>query len=274
MSDFDMNVEIQKIQASLAGIEINNPPLEREANCEKHGAYIQKCYYKSWTGCKSCQTERDEASRIQNERNRKEDERIKWAAILKESGMPERFANQSLSTYFVDKQNANQVRIYEFCCDYADNFSEIKKTGRSFLMLGKVGTGKTHLSVGIALQIMKNGYSAVFTSASKMLRAIKDTYRKDSDYSESDVIKKYTSCGLLIVDEVGVQRGSEYEKDMLFDVINERYESVKPTIILSNLAIDEVKLFLGERVFDRLRENGGKAFLFDWQSMRGQKNDN
>lgn len=265
---------MQKMRAMINGHELNNPPLEKTAICEKHGDYTQKCFYLDWTGCDSCLTERDEDLRIQAERRKKEDESIRWAAKLKESGMPERFASQSLSTYFVDKQNANQVRIYEFCCDYAANFSEIKKTGRSFLMLGKVGTGKTHLSVGIALQIMRNGHSAVFTSASKMLRAIKDTYRKDSDYSESDVIKKYTSCGLLIVDEVGVQRGSEYEKDMLFDVINERYESIKPTIILSNLAIDEVKQFLGERVFDRLRENGGKAFLFDWQSMRGQKNDN
>lgn len=264
----------QKLRAMLDGKELNNPPLERVANCEKHGDYTQKCFYLNWTGCDVCLAERDEASRIKEERRKKEEDGIKWTARLKESGMPERFANKSLSTYFVDQKNSNQVRIYEFCRDYAANFSEIKKTGRSFLMLGKVGTGKTHLSVGIALEIMKNGHNAVFTSASKMLRAIKDTYRNDSEYSESDIIKKYTSCGLLIVDEVGVQRGSEYEKDMLFDVINERYESIKPTIILSNLAIDEVKLFLGERVFDRLRENGGKAFLFDWQSMRGQKNDN
>ena len=80
----------------------------------------------------------------------------------------------------------------------------------------------------------------------------------------------YTQCDLLIIDEVGVQRGSDFEKETFFDVINERYENMRPTIILSNLTIEEIKVFLGERVFDRLRENGGKAFLLDWPSYRAE----
>ena len=78
---------------------------------------------------------------------------------------------------------------------------------------------------------------------------------------------------LLILDEVGVQFGSETEKLMLFDVLNERYEKRKPCVLLSNLAIDDVKAFLGERVFDRLREDGGEAVAFDWESYRGRKQE-
>ena len=135
-------------------------------------------------------------------------------------------------------------------------------------MLGSPGTGKTHLSIGIALEIMKSGQSAVFTSASRMLRAVKDTYHKESRFSEKQVMAVYESCDLLILDEVGVQTGSDYEKNIIFDVINARYENTRPTIILSNLVIDECKLYLGERVFDRMREGGGKAFLLDWPSHR------
>jgi DNA replication protein DnaC len=75
---------------------------------------------------------------------------------------------------------------------------------------------------------------------------------------------------LLILDEVGVQFGSDTEKLLLFDVLNERYEQRKPTLLLSNLALDGVKAFLGERIYDRLREDGAEAVVFDWDSWRGR----
>lgn len=265
------NYQMQKLRAMLNGVELLDTPNERKANCENHGEYIQKSWINGyWEGCHKCAEERDARIKADDERMALEAKKQRWQQKIESSCIPSRFENRTLSTYLVNPENLKQKRIYEFCLDYAENFAEVEKTGRSFLMIGSVGTGKTHLSIGIALHIMQNGNSAVFTSASKMLREIKDTYRRDSDYSESEVIKRYTSCDLLIIDEVGVQRGSDYEKDTLFDVINERYESVKPTIALSNLSIDEVKLFLGERVFDRLREGGGKAFLLDWESHRGK----
>lgn len=75
---------------------------------------------------------------------------------------------------------------------------------------------------------------------------------------------------MLILDEVGVQFGSEAEKLILFDVLNERYERCKATILLSNLTATEVKDYLGERVMDRMREDGGKVVVFDWESYRGR----
>lgn len=73
---------------------------------------------------------------------------------------------------------------------------------------------------------------------------------------------------LLILDEVGVQFGSDTEKLMLFDILNERYERRHPTILMSNLPRDEVSAYLGERVFDRLREDGGEFISFTWESHR------
>ena len=74
---------------------------------------------------------------------------------------------------------------------------------------------------------------------------------------------------LLILDEVGVQFGSDTEKLILFDVLNERYEKRRPTLVLSNLSLPDVEQYLGERIFDRLREDGGEAVVFDWESHRG-----
>lgn len=252
-------------------------PIEetKEVVCDKHGAYQQ--ITRSLMGvpfrsrCPSCSKEKAEKEAAYQQKKETQEKHMRWLARIGDAGIPERFKTRTLETYVVDTNNTKQQRIYDFCKDYAADFDGVRKTGRSFLMLGTVGTGKTHLSIGIALEIMKTGHSAVFTSASKIFRSIKDTYSKSSYQKESEVMAIYTQCDLLIIDEVGVQRGSDFEKETFFDVINERYESMRPTIILSNLTIEEIKVFLGERVFDRLRENGGKAFLLDWASHRGSQ---
>lgn len=247
----------------------HNPPLEKQNNCDKHGDFVDFCYMrKTWLGCQICrQIKKDEAAESERQYQ------IQVANIhlrrrISDSGIPDRFLNRTLDNYLVSDGNLKQDKILKYCIDYAKNFSDHKKTGLSFLMLGLLGTGKTYLSIGIALEVMKNGHSSVFTTASRMLRAIKDTYHKGSEFSEKQVLATYETCDLLIIDEIGVQTGSDYEKNIIFDVINSRYENVRPTIILSNLSIDECKLYLGERVFDRMRECGGKAFLLDWPSFR------
>lgn len=255
--------------AKLTGKKVHEKPLEQKAHCEKHGDYISYCYHEDiYSSCDQCVREKNDERKKQQEATERQQRNIRWMAKIGDAGIPERFKARALETYIVDPKNIKQQRLYDFCKDYAANFDSVRKTGRSFLMLGTVGTGKTHLSIGIALEVMKSSHSAVFTSASKIFRSIKDTYHKGSHQKESEAMAVYTQCDLLIIDEVGVQRGSDFEKETFFDVINERYENMRPTIILSNLTIDEIKVFLGERVFDRLRENGGKAFLLDWPSHR------
>lgn len=53
-------------------------------------------------------------------------------------------------------------------------------------------------------------------------------------------------------------------------MLNERYEKRRPTLMLSNLGLDDVRAFLGDRIFDRLREDGGESIVFDWESYRGK----
>ena len=74
---------------------------------------------------------------------------------------------------------------------------------------------------------------------------------------------------MMALDELSGKFGSDAEKILLFDVLNERYEKRKSTIIISNLTVPEVKEYLGERIFDRMREDGGKSIAFDWKSHRG-----
>ena len=116
---------------------------------------------------------------------------------------------------------------------------------------------------------MEQGRIAVFTSVINAIRRVKDTYRRDSGQSRQ-VVAGFIRPDLLILDEVGVQFGSETEKMILFEIINGRYEQLKPTIVISNLAKDALTDYLGERVVDRLREGGGRMLIFDWPSYRRQ----
>ena len=116
----------------------------------------------------------------------------------------------------------------------------------------------------------KFGASAVFTTVSKMARRVREAKSFASEETESQAIGVFVYPDLLIVDEVGLQSGTDAEARTLFDIINERYEQRKPTVFLSNLDLDGVKAALGERVFDRLREDGGEVVTFAWGSHRGR----
>jgi DNA replication protein DnaC len=98
---------------------------------------------------------------------------------------------------------------------------------------------------------------------------VKDTYRRDSERSESQVMADFMRPRLLVLDEVGVSLGSEHEKMLMFEIINERYQNQLSTLLLSNLTRAEITEYLGHRIMDRFAE-GGAVVAFDWQSHRGQ----
>jgi DNA replication protein DnaC len=128
------------------------------------------------------------------------------------------------------------------------------------------------LAAGIGLRIMgAENRTVLFTTVMRAVRRVKDTWTKGSAETETQAIAAMTYPDLLILDEVGVQFGSEFEKNIMFDVLNERYEKRRPTILLSNLTKDELVGFLGERVYDRMKEDNGKFVAFDWESYRGKK---
>ena len=241
--------------------------------CDKHGEYESReivlgKFGVIWSKCSKCAEE----SRIASEQKKIEEEKLlverRWKSKLSSACIPERFLDREIST-FKALSDAQKYAL-EFSSSYADEFTDNRKTGRCAIFCGKPGTGKTHLSIGIAKQAMEQGYTAFFMTVYRAIRQVKDSWNKASNTTEQEVIDSLVFPDLLILDEVGVQFGSETEKLILFDVLNERYENRKPTLLLSNLTINEVKTYLGERIFDRLREDKGAVVSFDWESHRGK----
>lgn len=240
----------------------------RQDTCEQHGDFEAKNVFGGiWTRCPRCTDEA--AAREQARRDEQEQQRaIKlWEKRLDYAGIPDRFRDRSLKSYVAEAEG--QRRALAFAEAYAEAFDDALATGRSAVFIGKLGTGKTHLAVGIGLRIMhRDGRSVVFTTVMRAIRRIRNTWGGNGAESETEAIEAFTHPDLLILDEVGIQYGSEAEKLLIFDIINDRYESRRPTLLLTNLDLTGVRAYLGERVYDRLREDGGEVVVFDWESHR------
>ena len=154
------------------------------------------------------------------------------------------------------------------CIAYATKVKQKELVG-AMALIGKCGAGKTMLGV---CMIESLGYDA-FTSRIKTLSGLtlelKETWRHGSTVSESELIQFYTNqVDFLFIDEIGMQRNSDTEAILLFNIIDGRYNNMLPTVLASNLPIDQFKESVGERIIDRMRQDGGKVIGFNWESLR------
>lgn len=251
---------------------------ETPGNCDLHGPYTAKTYSiagRSITpdGCPVCNAEKSaiaKAKREEEDRRQRQFERMrKVASLMGHAGIPRRFQDKTFDGYMPANRNAGIALTA--CRKYAETFPAQMEQGRSLILAGGPGTGKTHLATAIGLHVI-NEFQAVvvFDPVSHALRRIKETYRPNAERTESQILAGYAECDLLILDEIGAQIGSEHEKQLMFEILNSRYQDMRPTILISNLNAQELEDFMGHRVMDRYRECG-VVLAFDWPSHRGQK---
>jgi DNA replication protein DnaC len=254
-------------------IQPDEPQVE-QAICETHGEFEQKVLVMVEgmrpirSRCPKCDADR-KAAEAETERRQKAAARAQEVADLQfDSDIPARFRDRSFAGYIPESKGA-KIAV-AVCKQYAETLGE-QREGRSLVLTGGPGTGKTHLACAIAKRAIEEELMSVrFATVSDMLRQIKETYRKEATTTESAVIRSFVNCDLLIVDEVGVQVGSDHEKLLLFEILNGRYQDLAPTILISNLPLAELETFLGHRIMDRYRECG-VVLAFDWASYRGKR---
>lgn len=244
--------------------------------CTIHGSQEVKLFrvFGDWAAAKCPICEKENESKWEIDRvlaETKEKQRQKEYRIEKfkeNSGIPDRFTDKTFENY--RPADFGQRKASETCMDYSINFPMNYRKGTSFILCGNAGTGKTHLACAIANHVIhQHGLSARYSTIGRAFRYVKSTYNRNSEDSEQDALASYVRPDLLILDEIGVQYGSESEKNILFEIVNERYEKLKPTVLISNLAMSGLTEYAGERVVDRLKENMGKLLIFDWKSHRG-----
>lgn len=185
-----------------------------------------------------------------------------------------RFDNVSLETCVVDDYNKELV---EYLKDYVKNIEEKINNGENLIITGDCGVGKTYLMKcfindckqivvekeiwdypknKIEKRLLNIGYFNIF----KIIEELRKKYeKKESDYN-------FNSYDILIIDEIGVQFATDAERQILYEIINYRWENFKPTFLISNLNLEGIKKVLGLRIFDRVNTN--KHFILNGSSRR------
>jgi DNA replication protein DnaC len=245
-----------------------------DALCVRHGKFEAKLYENPFgdepvlSSCPHCAAEREARAEARALGEREALDARRRADMRASSGIPARYATKGFDAYRVS--NKSQRLALEVCREYADKWPTTLRKGWSLVMTGRPGTGKTHLSAAIASAVLQRYAASVrFGVTHAVLREIRGSYNKGSPRTEEAVIESFVHPDLLVLDEIGVQSGSEHEKILMFGILDERYQQLKPTILVSNLNNAGLNEFLGSRIMDRYRECAS-VLTFDWESHRGK----
>lgn len=172
---------------------------------------------------------------------------------IREAGIPEKFLHKDLDSYaFSDKKRRDIINAAKTLVQGFNPRNEVNKGG--FILRGCVGSGKTHVAIGILKGIIEKGYSGYYANVPDLLRRIRATYSKDADEDESDIIERMINCDLLVLDDLGAEATTGWVRDRLYIIINALYEKNKTLIVTTNCSLDELNKQIGERITSRICE--------------------
>ena len=167
---------------------------------------------------------------------------------MKASGLQDRYLHDY--TFANDKGYNPEI---EKAQRYVTEWAMMKENCIGLLLWGNVGTGKTFIAACIANALIERGVSVLMTNFSKILNSLSGMF----DVDRNKFIDSFNRYSLLIIDDLGIERNSEFALEQVFNVIDSRYRSKKPLIVTTNLTLDELKHpkdLAHARIYDRVLE--------------------
>ena len=150
---------------------------------------------------------------------------------------------------------------------FAENFSN--DTYKNFLLVGKTGLGKTHLSTAVAKTVIERGYDVLYVTALGMIGDFEARRFGDGSGVRNDPAR-YTEAELLIIDDLGTEVTNQFTVACLYDVINVRMNQRRSTIINTNVGLREFEPRYSERITSRLFGEYN-PIVFEGKDIRMQK---
>ena len=162
------------------------------------------------------------------------------------------FSEREMKKWCFNNDDRRNAEISDAMMKYVNNFENFKKEGTGLLLYGDVGTGKTFYGACIANELVDKGYTVLMTNFAKITNTLHGMMEGKQAYIES--LNKYT---LLIIDDLGIERKTEYVQEQVFNIIDSRYRTGLPFIITTNLSLMEISNpsdIAYSRIYDRILE--------------------
>lgn len=195
-----------------------------------------------------CECEADEMDRsfteIQNRKHEKE-----TRELFSISDMGEKLAESSFDNFI---RRTGTEKMFSNSQSYVEYFDEWGED--SLLIWGTPGNGKSRMAAAVANAVHENGKNIVFQSVPELLQRIRSTFGKQGGETEADIMKALLTCDLLILDDIGAEKLTDWVQDIMYRIIDGRYRKKKPILYTSNIEPKQLANQLGGRTYDRILE--------------------
>jgi|GEM_PF-299796 len=189
--------------------------------------------------------------------------------LRRRAGLSKRAVQQRFRNYQADE---GQKEAFQAARQFAKEYIERKNDGTGLLLIGGVGSGKSHLAAAIInavvdyIQIPDSSAEhssdglfcgllpycdAYFVGTVPLLEQLRSSY--DSDGGTRQIMEQCQKAGLLVLDDVGAEKTTDWARERLFEIIDYRYNDCAPVVITTNSNINELRQKLGDRICDRIR---------------------
>lgn len=192
-----------------------------------------------------CEQEKIKAEREEKKRKDEEDRlrRMRIASLMDERFFNARFEKSEITMY--NKKNIG------LCKRYASSFQTMVENNQGLLFYGDIGTGKSYAAACIANELIDAGVPVIMTSFVKILGLIQNHEQED------DALNKLTTAKLVIFDDLGAERSTDYALEKIYNVVDSRYRASLPMILTTNVTLEEMFRETDiryKRIYDRIFE--------------------
>ena len=176
------------------------------------------------------------------------------------------FDNFDLSFYAYDEKVHERMKaILSVAKSYVRDFATKRQ---NLLLIGKTGTGKTHISTAIARELINKGYDVIYDSTQNIISDFESDRFRNNYGREENRAEKYLDCTLLIIDDLGTEFQNSFTLSTLYNLLNARANRDLPTIISTNLSPEELSAKYEDRIYSRIIGAGTKVLPFEGKDRR------
>lgn len=247
------------------GISASVPKTEKEYMGEDGLLHCSVCHKRTQTRVEFMGIEKTVRCICDCRKNELEAEKLREVKEARDRQRRVCFEESNMYKWTFENDDMQNPKLSQAMQNYVKHFTKFKAEGKGLLMYGNVGTGKSYYAACIANSLIDNDYTVLMTNFARLTNKIQGMFEGKQEYIDS--LNHYS---LLIIDDLGAERKSEYMIEQVFNIVDARYRSGLPMIITTNLMLDELtnpQSTEYSRIYDRILERC-HPILVDGMSRR------